>query len=372
MSGLEELRRRLAATLVERGDVKSEFWRDAVERVARHVLVPRFYERVDGGYRLIDRAVGTDRERWAKLVYDPLASLVTEYDPVSGYPTSSATMPSIVLQLLKTLDPGPSQRVLDVGTASGYSTALLCERVGSENVTSIDLGESVTELARARLAEIGYTPTIVCGDGFSGHLPNARYDRVLSMVTINRVPTAWIDQTRPGGVIVATLPEMTVRLVREADGSATGRFVHGFGFMWMRGHAPTTERDVALVHLVHGPGIVRSVGPSLGTMLTGKEVPAFWGMARLVLMPYDVTIPAGDGQTGLVAMTDRSWVLIDSARERVTQGGPRRLWDEIEELYALLKRCGCPARDRFGLTVSPDRSQYVWLDDPDGEYRWEL
>jgi protein-L-isoaspartate O-methyltransferase len=251
-------------------------------------------------------------------------------------------MPSIVLSLLESLHVHPGQRMLDVGTGSGYLAALACERVGSDSVTSLDLGDQIVEFARQRLGEAGYAPSVVGGDGFAGHLPNAPYDRIVSTVSVHRVPRAWIEQTRPGGLIVATMPEMTVRLQRREDGSASGRFIAGYAFMWMRGHAPDRRRDEELVALVHSGGDTRDAPSHLRTMLSGGEIPAFWGLARLIHMPFDTVVSAGPGQTGIIELSDRSWVLIDVGRGHITQGGPRRLWDAVGALYERLDRAGRP------------------------------
>jgi hypothetical protein len=56
----------------------------------------------------------------------------------------------------------------------------------------------------------------------------------------------------------------------------------------------------------------------------------------------------------------------------VTQGGLRRLWDEVEDLYDLWSRLGAPNRERFGLTVTHDGRHVLWLDHPESEERWEL
>lgn len=372
MSDLGTLQRQLAAALVERGDIRSEAWRQAVERVPRHVLVPFFYSRRDSGFELVDGSRPEQRDQWLETVYDPRESLVTEYDPATLYPTSSATMPSIVLALLDALDLEPGRRVLDVGTGSGYLAALACERVGSDNVTSIDVGERVVELARDRLHEAGYTLHVVCGDGFDGYPPNAPYDRLVSTVGVARVPRAWVDQTRVGGLIVATMPEMTVRLQRHADGSASGRFVAGFAFMWMRGHSPAREQAAGLEALAGGDGDTRQAPANLRDILAGREVPSLWALARLLHMPFDTVVQVGQSRTGIVDATDRSWVRIDIESRQVTQGGPRRLWDTIEALCEDLKRCGRPERDRFGLTVRPDGSQFAWLDSPGSGHVWEL
>jgi protein-L-isoaspartate O-methyltransferase len=366
----EALQRRLATALVERGDVRSDAWHQAVERVPRHVLVPSFYERQGGSFQLVDGARPEQREHWLDAVYDARESLVTEYDPGTNYPTSSATMPSIVLSLLESLHVDPGQWILDVGTGSGYLTALACERVGSDRVTSIDLDDQIVELARQRLDEAGYTPCVVGGDGFTGHLPNAPYDRIVSTVSVHRVPRAWIEQTRPGGLIVATMPEMTVRLQRHEDGSASGRFIAGYAFMWMRRHAPDHRRDEELVALVHSGGDRRDAPSHLRTMLSGQGIPAFWGLARLIHMPFDTVVAAGPGQTGIIEASDGSWVLIDIGRGHITQGGPRSLWDAFEALYERLDEAGRPPRESFGLTVHPDGRHEIWLDVPEPDHVW--
>jgi protein-L-isoaspartate O-methyltransferase len=174
----QAMRRCLADDLTRRGVIGPE-WRAAVERVPRHVLAPSFHHRQDDGREsllFVDGSRPEQRERYLALVHLADETLVTEVDGDTAYPTSSSTMPSIVLAMLHALDVRPSQTVLEIGTGSGYSTALLCERLGEENVTSVDVGSDVVELARRRLREAGYRPTLVCEDGFHGHRPRAPYD----------------------------------------------------------------------------------------------------------------------------------------------------------------------------------------------------
>lgn len=69
---------------------------------------------------------------------------------------------------------------------------------------------------------------------------------------------------------------------------------------------------------------------------------------------------------------DRSWTLMDWDRSTVIQGGPRRLMDEQASLLAGWKALGSPPRQRFGLTVAPNGTHTLWLDDPDGEHRGDV
>lgn len=86
---------------------------------------------------------------------------------------SSSSMPSVMARMLEALAVRDGDRVLEIGTGSGYNAALLCERLGSENVTTIDCNAELVGAARQRLAEHGYEPTVVAGDGFFGYAPNA-------------------------------------------------------------------------------------------------------------------------------------------------------------------------------------------------------
>ncbi len=67
---------------------------------------------------------------------------------------------------------------------------------------------------------------------------------------------------------------------------------------------------------------------------------------------------------------DGSSVLLTGAGE-LTQRGPRALWDVIEGTHATWISWGKPGRERFGITVMPDRP-WVWLDDPHSDHQWRL
>ncbi|MGH3695439.1 MAG: hypothetical protein ACRDRX_15860 [Pseudonocardiaceae bacterium] len=56
---------------------------------------------------------------------------------------------------------------------------------------------------------------------------------------------------------------------------------------------------------------------------------------------------------------------------RVIQAGPRRLWDTVEATHQLWQHLGQPDPDRFGIVANPT-TQFVWLDNDNGWYRWPL
>jgi protein-L-isoaspartate O-methyltransferase len=145
--------------------------------------------------------------------------------------------------MLESLDVRNGHRVLEIGTGSGYNAALLSHRLGAERVFSVDVEPELVELARNRLAKIGYRPTLVACDGVRGLPEHAPYDRVIATCAVPAVPWAWIEHTTVGGVVLADVKLLgqygsLVRLTRTSRDQAEGRFDATYGsFMRLR-HQP--------------------------------------------------------------------------------------------------------------------------------------
>ncbi|MFC4007791.1 methyltransferase domain-containing protein [Nonomuraea purpurea] len=143
-------------------------------------------------------------------------------DVVSGRPTSSATLPSLVVRMLRHGEIYDGARVLDVGTGSGYSAALLSRLLGDGRVTSIDVDPYPVEAAAARLDAIGLHPKLVACDA-TGPLPG-EFDRIVSMVSVRPIPPSWLAALKPGGRLVTVIANtsLIVTAVKTADGKAVG------------------------------------------------------------------------------------------------------------------------------------------------------
>src|SRR5262249_39944930 len=172
------------------------------------------------------------------------ASLVTQLNgtldpgsadgPVRGVPTSSSSAPGLMAAVLETADIRRGQRILEIGAGTGYNAALLCERVGAANVSTIDIDPAITEQARARLATLGYHPTVTLADGDLGLPDHATYDRIIATCSVPDIPPAWLTQCTPGAVIVANLWRdlesfALIRLTVHGDGTATGHLLPASG-----------------------------------------------------------------------------------------------------------------------------------------------
>jgi hypothetical protein len=95
-------------------------------------------------------------QRWLNLVYSNRLLVIAD-DPES---LSSSSMPSMMARFLSLLDVQDGNTVLQIGTGSGYNAALLCERLGADRVTSIDVDAGLVEAARVALASCGYAPAL--------------------------------------------------------------------------------------------------------------------------------------------------------------------------------------------------------------------
>ncbi|MEU9165308.1 methyltransferase domain-containing protein [Streptomyces sp. NPDC048424] len=174
----------LASRLMDSGALTSD-WLPAYQAVLRESFVPDVIwpgvGPADGGpVATIDRR--TDPEGWFRAVYWD-TSLTTQWDdgnhtgPDRGaIPTCSNSQPTMVFSMLAALDVQPGSKVLEVGTGTGWNAALLSERVGSENVTTIEFDPENASTARARLDATGYNPVAIVGDGSQGWPGCAPYD----------------------------------------------------------------------------------------------------------------------------------------------------------------------------------------------------
>ena len=136
-------RRDLASALVASGAVRSPWLRRACEDTPREMFVPRFYRSAVDHEVLVDGTDPQQHEQWLRGVYADevlTVQLTPAPDPAygAGAPTSSSSMPTVMARMLEALDLRPGHRVLEIGTGTGYHTALLCHRVGADNVVSVE------------------------------------------------------------------------------------------------------------------------------------------------------------------------------------------------------------------------------------------
>lgn len=112
------------------------------------------------------------------------------------------SQPYIVAYMTELLEPARTQKVLEIGTGSGYQTAVLSPLAG--HVYSIEIVPELARDAAALLGKLGYkNVTVRHGDGYRGWPEQAPFDRIILTAAPPDVPPALIEQLKPGGKLVA-------------------------------------------------------------------------------------------------------------------------------------------------------------------------
>ncbi len=196
-------------TIVARG-VADSLVLEALRRVPRHRFVPRSHRH---------------------LAYTDHALPIGDGQTIS--------QPYIVALMTELLELRPGDRVLEVGTGSGYQAAVLAE-ITSE-VYSIEIIAELAEGAARRLAALGYdTVNVRAGDGYRGWPEAAPFDRIILTAAPVHLPIPLVDQLRVGGILVAPLGEerqVLMRYRKDATGALVEEAVTRVRFVPMTGEA---------------------------------------------------------------------------------------------------------------------------------------
>lgn len=370
-----DLQRSLAVAMDQRGDwpERSAWIRQAVDVLPRHRFAPERVWQWDGqAYRPVDQS--RDPAGWAGEVYaGPDAATVTQV--TDGLPTSSLSCQAVVVDMLDSLLLEPGHRVLELGTGNGWNAALLSRRTGPGRVVSVEADPDLALEARRALAGAGVMVDVQTGDGNQGWTPTAPYDRVIATYAVERIPWAWVEQTKPGGRIVTPWGRLGHVALTVADDarSATG-WVQGLAQFMPDRRALSAEPGFNQVRARSEPDGERPFLRDLAPLQNDVHL----RFALRVALPHLRIALArdADGLNAWIHDTERSWTVLSAiggGRTIATQGGPRRLADELEAAWDTWLDLGKPALYDFGMTVTDSgTTQYMWVNDADRGPRWPI
>jgi protein-L-isoaspartate(D-aspartate) O-methyltransferase len=160
------------------------------------------------------------REDFVAPAHRTLAFMDTEL-PLSS--SRKLMQPRLEARLLQEARVQPHERVLEVGTANGYLTALLAHQAAE--VISVDSDAALLDAAKGRLRRLGLTRCeLVQGEPLAGHAARGPYDLILLTGSVAELPKALLAQLKPGGRLIGVVGEEPVmRAVRVQQASA-GQF----------------------------------------------------------------------------------------------------------------------------------------------------
>lgn len=375
----ESLRAALADELGRQGLLSDPKWDRAFRAVPRHRFVPGFFSdtgrRDDNGLTTWEPVTAASSpQRWLAAVYSD-STLITQFDgkecdwgnssPQSGgAPTSSSTLPSLVLRMWLDADLHDGQSILEVGTGTGYSTALACERLGSSGeVTSIEIDQYRLAQAAAALYGAGYVPDLAAADGLYGYWPSGSFDRIVAACSVKAIPHPWLAQTRPGGKILTTLSGWLygyarVLLTVIGPDAAEGRLLPGtISFMSARTHERPEPGNPS-----HWASLAREAPPGKArhdwSRLNDETPEGFFGrfIAQLAVPGTQLLMDGADGMQ-LVDVTTGSAAAFPPGpgTDRIVyQVGPRRLWDAVEAAWDAWDAAGQPGPESFRMRIGQD------------------
>jgi len=337
--------------------------------VPRHRFLPDVYWTEDR--TRVDRT--QDPGTWSRTAYTDQA-LTTQRDDGAktgpGIASSSSSAPSVMARMLTAARIEPGMRVLEVGTGTGYNSALLSELVESRNVATVEIDPHLAECARGDLYAAGYTPDVIVGDGEYATTRYLAHHRIIATCTVSVVPWQWLGHLyghgrivtpwaptpgAPGGVL-AVLDMVTPTL-------AEGRFEGPLSFMWARGQRwptqPVPPLDARAEHIE----------------TTGLDPRKPWldGETALLLSllcpgwTYGMRMEteAEDLYVWLASTSCESWARLH-ADGRIEQSGRRLLANEARTAWQWWESQGSPEVADFGLSVDRGQGrQSVWLYEPE-------
>lgn len=189
--GFRAEREKMVATYIEREGVTNPRVLDSMRQVPRHEFVTGSLK----GQAYLDAGLAIGHKQ-------------------------TISPPFIVAYMTESIDPQPEDRVLEIGTGSGYQAAVLSNLV--KEVYSIEIVEPLGKQAAERLKKLGYANvTTMVGDGYKGWPEHAPFDKIIVTCSPENIPQPLVEQLKEGGKMIIPIGErysQVFHLLEKQDG----------------------------------------------------------------------------------------------------------------------------------------------------------
>ncbi len=183
--------------------------------------------------RVLAAMLKVPRERFVPMEEQHLAY---ENIPLPIGLDQTISQPLVVAFMLEKLEPKEGDNILDVGSGSGWTSALLAEIVGKKRqVIALEIIPELKEFGENNVARYGFLEKgivkFILGDGSKGYKKEAPYDKILASASAGKIPEAWKEQLKVGGRIVAPIGNSIWLFVKKTNSEFEEFEYPGFVFV---------------------------------------------------------------------------------------------------------------------------------------------
>jgi len=192
---------------------------------------------IKGGYlktpAIIEAFKSVDRK---DFVPEEVKDLAYENTALPIGQKQTISQPLVVAFMLELLELKFGEKVLEIGTGSGWKTALLAKLVGeSGKIFSIERIKELNEFAGKNLSRYGFlekgTVELILADGSKGYSEQAPFDKIIAAASAENLPIVWQEQLKIGGRLVAPVQESIVVIDKIAKDQFDRKEYFGFNFV---------------------------------------------------------------------------------------------------------------------------------------------
>ena len=200
--------------LVEKGFIKSIKIAEAFSKTDRKKFVRK--EHTGSAYENIPLPIASERTPDNDALHASIS-------------ISTISQPSTVAAMTEALSVENGQKILEIGTGSGYQSALLSLLVGSGRIITAEISKEVHEFGKKNLKNYKNVEPILSGS--LGYSKEAPYDRIIVTASASSLPESLIKQLKVGGIMIIPVAEKMFRITKKSETEIKKEFLGYYAFV---------------------------------------------------------------------------------------------------------------------------------------------